>query len=262
MDENLDSNEEPILYSQIEEKYSDLLEKKRLFYESMTEINQIIETMNLEESTYISRLKNKFNEIENQKNKISEYINNLNNIIPDEDIPMSIKLRNIADIVSNDFRHLNMKFQNIIINIKKNKEAQLQLSLNSDISTNDKSSDPNLNNEIISNKEKIKVEEKEYKQINDINNSMNQSNKENNQDEEIEIINSSTDETLENNFIRNESLKEYIEESPNYNKYKWLIIIIIFVIIFAFLIFYKLYNPNSIQIERINTKKSQNNPKI
>ena len=259
MDEILDSNEEPILYSQIEEKYSDLLEKKRLFYESVTEINQIIETMNLEESTYISLLKNKFNEIENQKNKISEYINNLNNIIPDEDIPMSIKLRNIADIVSNDFRHLNMKFQNIIINIKKNKEEQLQLSLNSDISTNDKSSDPNLNNEIISNKEKIKVEEKEYKQLNDINNLIN---KENNQDEEVEIINSNTDETLENNFIRNESLKEYIEESPNYNKYKWLIIIIIFVIIFAFLIFYKLYNPNSIQIENINSKKNQNNSKM
>ena len=259
MDEILDSNEEPILYSQIEEKYSDLLEKKRLFYESVTEINQIIETMNLEESTYISLLKNKFNEIENQKNKISEYINNLNNIIPDEDIPMSIKLRNIADIVSNDFRHLNMKFQNIIINIKKNKEEQLQLSLNSDISTNDKSSAPNLNNEIISNKEKIKVEEKEYKQLNDINNLIN---KENNQDEEVEIIDSNTDETLENNFIRNESLKEYIEESPNYNKYKWLIIIIIFVIIFAFLIFYKLYNPNSIQIENINSKKNQNNSKI
>ena len=258
MDEILDSNEEPILYSQIEEKYSDLLEKKRLFYESVTEINQIIETMNLEESTYISLLKNKFNEIENQKNKISEYINNLNNIIPDEDIPMSIKLRNIADIVSNDFRHLNMKFQNIIINIKKNKEEQLQLSLNSDISTNDKSSDPNLNNEIISNKEKIKVEEKEYKQLNDINNLIN---KENNQDEEVEIIDSNTDETLENNFIRNESLKEYIEECPNYNKNKWLIIII-FIIIFAFLIFYKLYNPNSIQIENINSKKNQNNSKI
>lgn len=258
MDEILDSNEEPILYSQIEEKYSDLLEKKRLFYESVTEINQIIETMNLEESTYISLLKNKFNEIENQKNKISEYINNLNNIIPDEDIPMSIKLRNIADIVSNDFRHLIMKFQNIIINIKKNKEEQLQLSLNSDISTNDKSSDPNLNNEIISNKEKIKVEEKEYKQLNDINNLIN---KENNQDEEVEIIDSNTDETLENNFIRNESLKEYIEESPNYNKNKWLIIII-FIIIFAFLIFYKLYNPNSIQIENINSKKNQNNSKI
>ena len=258
MDEILDSNEEPILYSQIEEKYSDLLEKKRLFYESVTEINQIIETMNLEESTYISLLKNKFNEIENQKNKISEYINNLNNIIPDEDIPMSIKLRNIADIVSNDFRHLIMKFQNIIINIKKNKEEQLQLSLNSDISTNDKSSDPNLNNEIISNKEKIKVEEKEYKQLNDINNLIN---KENNQDEEVEIIDSNTDETLENNFIRNESLKVYIEESPNYNKNKWLIIII-FIIIFAFLIFYKLYNPNSIQIENINSKKNQNNSKI
>ena len=258
MDEILDSNEEPILYSQIEEKYSDLLEKKRLFYESVTEINQIIETMNLEESTYISLLKNKFNEIENQKNKISEYINNLNNIIPDEDIPMSIKLRNIADIVSIDFRHLNMKFQNIIINIKKNKEEQLQLSLNSDISTNDKSSDPNLNNETISNKEKIKVEEKEYKQLNDINNLIN---KENNQDEEVEIIDSNTDETLENNFIRNESLKEYIEESPNYNKYKWLIIII-FIIIFAFLIFYKLYNPNSIQIEKINTKKNKNKAKI
>ena len=171
---------------------------------------------------------------------------------------MSIKLRNIADIVSNDFRHLNMKFQNIIINIKKNKEEQLQLSLNSDISTNDKSSDPNLNNEIISNKEKIKVEEKEYKQLNDINNLIN---KENNQDEEVEIIDSNTDETLENNFIRNESLKEYIEESPNYNKNKWLIIII-FIIIFAFLIFYKLYNPNSIQIENINSKKNQNNSKI
>ena len=172
---------------------------------------------------------------------------------------MSIKLRNIADIVSNDFRHLIMKFQNIIINIKKNKEEQLQLSLNSDISTNDKSSAPNLNNEIISNKEKIKVEEKEYKQLNDINNLIN---KENNQDEEVEIIDSNTDETLENNFIRNESLKEYIEESPNYNKNKWLIIIIIFIIIFAFLIFYKLYNPNSIQIENINSKKNQNNSKI
>ena len=238
MDEVIDSNEEPILYSQIEEKYSDLLEKKRLFYEAMTEINQLIETMDSEGSTYISLLKTKFNEIENQKNKISEYINNLNNIIPDEDIPMSIKLRNIADIVSNDFRHLNMKFQNIIINIKKEEK---RLSLNSDISTNDKSTEPYLNNETIAVKEK----EKAYKQTKDISNSMEQSNEENikynesNQNGQIEIISSNTDETLENNYVRDEELKELIEENSNYNKYNWLIIIV-FTIVIAFFIYYKL----------------------
>ena len=234
LDKIIDSNEEPILYSQIEEKYSDLLEKKRLFYKGITEMNQIIDTMDSEGSKNISLLKTKFNDIENQKNKISEYINNLNNLIPDEDIPMSIKLRNLADIVSNDFRYLNLKFQNIIINTK-NKEEQLQSRLNSDISPNDKSTDHNLNDETILNKEKSKTKEKENKQINDVSNSMKQSKEENikynesNQNCQTEIIDS-------NNFIGNEELKEDVEEKYNYNKYIGLIII--FIIIFVFLVYY------------------------
>jgi len=113
--------------------------------------------------------------------------------------------------------------------------------LNSDISTNDKSTEPYLNNETIAGKEK----EKAYKQTKYVSNSMEQSNEENikynesNQNGQIEIISSNTDETLENNYIRNEELKEYLEENSNYNKYNGLIIIV-FTIVIAFFIYYKL----------------------
>ena len=51
--------EEPILYSQIEDKYNSLSQKKRIFYTSITEINQLIENLNLEEPSNISLNKNK-----------------------------------------------------------------------------------------------------------------------------------------------------------------------------------------------------------
>ena len=72
-------------------------------------------------------------------NKISKSINALNNIIPDEDISTCIKLRTLADGISKKFKVLNTKFQNLMANAQKNIDEQI--SVNSDISTADKSSE-------------------------------------------------------------------------------------------------------------------------
>ena len=144
----INSNEEPILYSQIEDKFSSLSQKKRIFYTSITEISQLIDNLNLEEPSNISLIKTKFENIKNQMNKISKSINTLNNLIPDEDIPMTIKLRTLADGITKKYKNLSIKFQNMIPNSIKNSEEQS--SVNSDISTMDKSSDiTNLKNELL-----------------------------------------------------------------------------------------------------------------
>ena len=134
----LNSFEEPILYSQIEDKYSYLCQKKRIFYTSITEISQLIDNLNLEEPSNISLIKTKFENIKNQMNKISKSINTLNNLIPDEDIPMTIKLRNLGDEITKKYKNLSIKFQNMIPDSIKNSEELS--SANSDISTNDSES--------------------------------------------------------------------------------------------------------------------------
>ena len=224
--EKIDSNEEPILYSEIEEKYSILLQTKTLFNSNILEINQIIDNVNIEEPKNVSLIKMKFNEVKNQMNTISEGINCLNNLIPDEDIPMTIKLRDLADNVNKNFANISSRFQTIMINKQKNIDEQLQLSLYSDISSNDKSTDPNIKNDILLNKDKTKEIEKEYKQICVINNPIYQLNEEIkfdsiNQDNQIEIINLNIDEI-------------------NINYYKYIRWIVICIIILAFLIYYKI----------------------
>ena len=256
----LDTIEEPILYSQIEDKYNSLSQKKRIFYTSITEINQLIENLNLEEPSNISLIKTKFESIKNQMNKISKSINALNNIIPDEDISTCIKLRTLADGISKKFKALNIKFQNLMANAQKNIDEQI--SVNSDISTADKSSEiSNLKNELLIgqnpliNKEKIerlKKVRKEYQQIYDITNSMNQLSEDIkfnalNQDKQIDIINSNFNE-IEDNIIKgNEELKKHKEENyaDNLSYYKYIIWITIGILFLAFLIYYKLYSPNS-----------------
>ena len=86
---------EPILYSEIDDKYSNLLQKKRIFDTSIKEISQLMDNLTFEESSNISLVKTKFENIKNQMNKISKGINTLNNLIPDEDIPTAIKLKTL-----------------------------------------------------------------------------------------------------------------------------------------------------------------------
>ena len=261
----LNSFEEPILYSQIEDKYSYLCQKKRIFYTSITEISQLIDNLNLEEPSNISLIKTKFENIKNQMNKISKSINTLNNLIPDEDIPMTIKLRNLGDEITKKYKNLSIKFQNMIPDSIKNSEELS--SVNSDISTNDKTSEiTNLKNDLLIsqnplvNKEKIeqlKRVKKEYQQIYDITNSMNKLSEDIkvntlNQDKQIDIIDYNFND-IENNIIKgNEELKKYKEENmgDNLDYYKYIIWIIIAIFFLAFLIYYKLYKPNSNEVNK------------
>ena len=272
-----DTKEEPILYSQIEEKYNNLSQKKRIFYSSITELTQLIDNLNLEEPSNISLIKTKFESIKNQMNKISKSINALNNIIPDEDISTCIKLRTLADGVTKKFKTLNIKFQNLMINAQKNIEEQI--SVNSDISTADKSSEiSNLKNELLIgqnpliNKDKIerlKRVKKEYQQIYDITNSMNQLSEDIkfntlNQDKQIEIINENINDIEDNICKGNEELKKYERENlgDNWNYYKYIIWIIIAIILLAFLIYYKLYKNNAPEVsQQFEEKIFLNEPK-
>ena len=265
MNEIKSNKEEPILYSQIEDKFSSLSQKKRIFYTSITEISQLIDNLNLEEPSNVSLIKTKFENIKNQMNKISKSINSLNNIIPDEDIPMVIKLRTLADGITKKYHNLNIKFQNLIpTQIKSSDE---QLSINSDMSTIDKSSEiSNLKNELLMtqnpliNKDKIerlKKVKKEYQQIYDITNSMNQLSEDIkftslNQDKQIDMINTNFNEIEENIIKGNEELKKYKEENMGdySNYYKYIVWIIIGIIFLAFIIYYKLHSPNSPEVSK------------
>jgi len=261
----INSKEEPILYSQIEDKFNSLSQKKRIFYTNITEISQLIDNLNLEEPSNVSLIKTKFENIKNQMSKISKSINNLNNLIPDEDVPMAIKLHTLAEGITKKYKNLNAKFQNIISNPMKNIDEQI--SINSDISTLDKSSDiSNLKNDLLINNnplvnkdkiERLKRVKKEYQQIYDITNSMNQLSEDIkfntlNQDKQIDIIDSNFNE-IEGNIIKgNEELKKYKEVNmgDNINYYKYTAWILIAIIFLAFLIYYKLFSPNSPEVSK------------
>ena len=147
------------------------------------------------------------------------------------------------------------------------KNSEELSSVNSDISTNDKSSDiTNLKNELLIvqnpliNKDKIerlKKVKKEYQQIYDITNSMNQLSEDIkintlSQDRQIDLIDTNLNE-IENNIIKgNEELKKYKNENmgDNLNYYKYIIWIVIAIFFLAFLIYYKLYNPNSPEVSK------------
>jgi len=261
----INSKEEPILYSQIEDKFNSLSQKKRIFYTNITEISQLIDNLNLEEPSNVSLIKTKFENIKNQMSKISKSINNLNNLIPDEDVPMAIKLHTLAEGITKKYKNLNAKFQNIISNPMKNIDEQI--SINSDISTMDKSSDiSNLKNDLLINNnplvnkdkiERLKRVKKEYQQIYDITNSMNQLSEDIkfntlNQDKQIDIIDSNFNE-IEGNIIKgNDELKKYKEVNmgDNINYYKYIAWILIAIIFLAFLIYYKLFSPNSPEVSK------------
>jgi hypothetical protein len=261
----INSKEEPILYSQIEDKFNSLSQKKRIFYTNITEISQLIDNLNLEEPSNVSLIKTKFENIKNQMSKISKSINNLNNLIPDEDVPMAIKLHTLAEGITKKYKNLNSKFQNIISNPMKNIDEQI--SINSDISTLDKSSDiSNLKNDLLINNnplvnkdkiERLKRVKKEYQQIYDITNSMNQLSEDIkfntlNQDKQIDIIDSNFNE-IEGNIIKgNDELKKYKEVNmgDNINYYKYIAWILIAIIFLAFLIYYKLFSPNSPEVSK------------
>ena len=261
----INSKEEPILYSQIEDKFNSLSQKKRIFYTNITEISQLIDNLNLEEPSNVSLIKTKFENVKNQMSKISKSINNLNNLIPDEDVPMAIKLHTLAEGITKKYKNLNAKFQNIISNPMKNIDEQI--SINSDISTMDKSSDiSNLKNDLLINNnplvnkdkiERLKRVKKEYQQIYDITNSMNQLSEDIkfntlNQDKQIDIIDSNFNE-IEGNIIKgNDELKKYKEVNmgDNINYYKYIAWILIAIIFLAFLIYYKLFSPNSPEVSK------------
>ena len=255
---------EPILYSEIDDKYSMLLQKKRIFDTSINEISQLMDNLTLEEPSNVSLIKTKFENIKTQMNKISKGINTLNNLIPDDDIPYTIKLRTLSDGISKKFDRANLKFKNIITNAQKYLDEQL--SINSDISTVDKSSEPaqsniiNLKNDLLVqnpliNKnriERIKKVKKEYQQIYDITNTLNQLSEDIkfntlSQDRQIELITNNIDGIEENINKGNNELKKYKEENmpDNTDYYKYILYIIIVIIFLALLIYYNLKSSSS-----------------
>ena len=275
---------EPILTSEIEDKYSNLLQKKRIFDTSINEISQLMDNLTLDESSNISLVKTKFENVKSQMNKISKSINSLFNLIPDDDMANFIKVKTLSEGISKKYKRANSKFQNTIINAQKNVEEQL--SINSDISTVDKSSEVSINNNIYNLKkdllpqtqnplinknriERLKKVKKEYQQIYDITNSLNQLSEDIkintlNQDKQIEIISTNT-EGIEENIIKgNKELKKFKEENNTDNTvyYKYIGIIIIVIILFALLIYYKLYYSDSGEISsKIEEKNIVNNRK-
>ena len=273
-----DTNE-PLLYSQIEDRYSILLQKKRIFDISISEISQLMDNLTIEESSNVSLIKTKFENIKNQMNKISKGINSLNNLIPDDNIPYLIKLRTLSDGISKKYERANSKFQNIIIHAQKYLDEQL--SINSDLSTVDKSSETTqanvlkLKNDLLeqnpfANKnriERIKRVKKEYQQIYDITNSLNQLSEDIkfntlSQDKQIELITNNIYGIEENINKGNEELKKHKEENMTDNSvyYKYIGYIIIVIIFFALLIYYKLNSPNSTEVSsQIEEKLFLNN---
>ena len=255
---------EPILYSEIDDKYSMLLQKKRIFDTSINEISQLMDNLTLEEPSNVSLIKTKFENIKTQMNKISKGINTLNNLIPDDDISYTIKLRTLSDGISKKFDRANLKFKNIITNAQKYLDEQL--SINSDLSTVDKSSEPaqsniiNLKNDLLVqnpliNKnriERIKKVKKEYQQIYDITNTLNQLSEDIkfntlSQDRQIELITNNIDGIEENINKGNNELKKYKEENmpDNTDYYKYIVYIIIVIIFLALLIYYNLKSSSS-----------------
>ena len=273
-----DTNE-PLLYSQIEDRYSILLQKKRIFDISISEISQLMDNLTIEESSNVSLIKTKFENIKNQMNKISKGINSLNNLIPDDDIPYLIKLRTLSDGISKKYERANSKFQNIIIHAQKYLDEQL--SINSDLSTVDKSSETTeanvlklkkdlLEHNPLANKdriERIKRVKKEYQQIYDITNSLNQLSEDIkfntlSQDKQIELISNNIYGIEENINKGNEELKKHKEENMTDNSvyYKYIGYIILVIIFFALLIYYKLNSPNSTEVSsQIEEKLFLNN---
>jgi hypothetical protein len=254
----IDTNE-PILYSEIDDKYSNLLQKKRIFDTSINEITQLMDNLTLDESSNVSLIKTKFENIKTQMNKISKGINSLKNLIPDEDLSNLIKLSTLSEGISKKYKRANSKFMNAISNAQKNIDEQL--SVNSDISTLDKSSEVSMSNIMALKKdlqtqnplinkdriERLKRVKKEYQQIYDISSSLNQLSEDIkfntlNQDKQIEIISANINGIDENINKGNEELKKYKEENmvDNTVYYKYIGIIILVIMLFALLIYYKL----------------------
>ena len=254
----IDTNE-PILYSEIDDKYSNLLQKKRIFDTSINEITQLMDNLTLDESSNVSLIKTKFENIKTQMNKISKGINSLKNLIPDEDLANLIKLSTLSEGISKKYKRANSKFMNAISNAQKNIDEQL--SVNSDISTLDKSSEVSMSNIMALKKdlqtqnplinkdriERLKRVKKEYQQIYDISSSLNQLSEDIkfntlNQDKQIEIISANINGIDENINKGNEELKKYKEENmvDNTVYYKYIGLIILVIMLFALLIYYKL----------------------
>jgi hypothetical protein len=254
----IDTNE-PILYSEIDDKYSNLLQKKRIFDTSINEITQLMDNLTLDESSNVSLIKTKFESIKTQMNKISKGINSLKNLIPDEDLANLIKLSTLSEGISKKYKRANSKFMNAISNAQKNIDEQL--SVNSDISTLDKSSEVSISNIMALKKdlqtqnplinkdriERLKRVKKEYQQIYDISSSLNQLSEDIkfntlNQDKQIEIISANINGIDENINKGNEELKKYKEENmvDNTVYYKYIGVIILVIMLFALLIYYKL----------------------
>ena len=253
----------PILYSEIEDKYSNLLQKKRIFDASIKEISKLMDSLTLDEASNVCLIKSKFENIENQMHKISKGINILKNIIPDEDMSNIIKLKTLSEDISKKFKRANSKFINNIVNVQKNLEEEL--SVNSDISTADKSSEVSVSNIVTLKKEltqnplinkdrieRLKKVKKEYQQIYDISSSLNQLSEDIkfntlNQDKQIDLIATNIDEIDDNIIKGNKELKKYKEENTgdNTDYYKYIGFIILLILLFALIIYYKLNSPNS-----------------
>ena len=218
--DDTDSPNTPFINLEIDEEYFQLLQQKTIFDTNIKEINQLTQELSFEDPSNIQLLKSKFENIKILMNKISTNINYLQNIIPEDNFDMNLKIKILLDDIHKEFKKEKKKLNNSLINAQNC--LQEDLSFISDFSTQEKSSDNS-----ISNKEKInkfgKIK-KEYEEINAIKNSLNQLNDEIkfnsiNQEDKINIvdINMSYVEDSVNN--ENKKLEKLDENGDNNNFY-------------------------------------------
>ena len=219
LDKN-DSASYPFLSSEIEEEYSSLLQQKRIFDINIKEMIQLTDNLSFEESSNVTLIKSKFENIENQMNKIAKKISTLQNLIPEDDFNMGLKTKILADNIQRKFKKANVKFQNAITSVQNCLEEEL--SFTSDFSTLEKSSE--ISNSML-NKEKIDRlirTKKEYENIYNITNSLNQLSEEIkfntiNQGEKIDLTEENITFIEDNVFKGNDQLKKYHENNSGNN---------------------------------------------
>ena len=251
--DSADSLATPFIDSEIEEKYFQLLQQKRIFDINIKEIDQLTEKLSYEDPSNILLLKSKFENIKTQMNKISKKINTLENIIPEDNFNMNIKIKVLLNKIQIKYKKASMKLKNSIINAQNCLEEEL--SFISDFSTQEKSS----NNSILHKEkiDKLNKTQKEYEQIYNITNTLNQLSDEIkfnsiNQEDKINMSDVSISYAEDSITSGNNELKNYHENGNDNNFYYKVSLGIGIGILMLFIIIYAKFGSAS----RINSENS------
>jgi len=262
-----DTNSTPLLLNIVENDMNKLIEDKRIYDASITELENIIDTINYKEPSSILQIKQKFNVIENKMKDMYDIIHSIKNFMKDNEKNKLKKIQNISDSINKKFINANKKFQSAI----KNAQIDIQEQISSN-STSSNTEDLNNNeNEIememetntnSSNKNKKKLEQllnakKEYEQIYDLTLKLNQLSKDianscNEDEKKIEYIEDNLIE-FEDNIKKADIEIDKFEEKSKTNKSFYVKIALILIIIIGILIGLVYYNSGN------NNKTNKNN---